>query len=263
MTRPLALPVDDAALAPRGARPAHRVRVVLDDGAETTVHVAVFDPARTEVKVAVLRPQRRLAEACAARGVRDAIVGGFFARADGIALGEVRTHGVARGDVPFASPWDAVRGCLHVDGGVARITRRGELPSAPRGHLLQAGPVLVRDGRVVFDRDEDAEGFRAGAAQFDSDITDGRHPRAALGVAHDRIVAFVCDGRSRRDAGLTLTELAALMRALGCEGALNLDGGGSTSLVIGGRLRNRPRGGFESPEPGGRPISTALLFVPR
>jgi hypothetical protein len=80
--------------------------------------------------------------------------------------------------------------------------------------------------------------------------------------ADDRFVAFACDGRSRRDAGLTLTELAALMCALGCDAALNLDGGGSTSLVIGGRCATA-RGGFESPEPGGRPISTALLFVPR
>jgi exopolysaccharide biosynthesis protein len=53
------------------------------------------------------------------------------------------------------------------------------------------------------------------------------------------------------------------MAALGCSTALNLDGGGSTSLVSGGRLRNRPRGGWERPEVGGRPVSTALLFVPR
>ena len=253
-------------IAPRllpPARTAHRLRVALDDGAATTVHVAAFDPARTEIKVAVLRPQRRLAEACAARGIPDAIVGGFFARADGIALGEVRTHGVARRHVPFSAPWDGLRGSLHVEGGAARIARRDELPREPRGHLLQAGPVLVRDGRVVFDREDDAEGFRRGAHQFDSDITDGRHPRAALGVASDRIIALACDGRSRRDAGMTLGEVAALMCALGCDAVLNLDGGGSTSLVIGGRLRNRPRGGFESPEPGGRPISTALLFVPR
>jgi exopolysaccharide biosynthesis protein len=71
-----------------------------------------------------------------------------------------------------------------------------------------------------------------------------------------------CDGRSRHDAGLTLEELAALMAALGSETALNLDGGGSTSLVSGGRLRNRPRKDFHEPEPGGRPVSTALLFVP-
>jgi phosphodiester glycosidase len=47
------------------------------------------------------------------------------------------------------------------------------------------------------------------------------------------------------------------------ETALNLDGGGSTSLISGGRLRNRPRGDWELPEPGGRPISTALVFASR
>jgi hypothetical protein len=40
-------------------------------------------------------------------------------------------------------------------------------------------------------------------------------------------------------------------------------GGGSASLVSGGRLRNRPRAGVDRPEPGGRAVSTALLFVPR
>jgi exopolysaccharide biosynthesis protein len=50
---------------------------------------------------------------------------------------------------------------------------------------------------------------------------------------------------------------------LGAETALNLDGGGSTSLVSGGRLRNRPRRDWEEPEPGGRPVSTALAFLAR
>jgi len=129
---------------------------------------------------------------------------------------------------------------------------------------LQAGPLLVSDGVAIYDRTGDPEGFSAGAAQFDSDVTLGRHPRAALGItAHGRLLAVACDGRSRADAGLTLEELAALLAGLGARSAINLDGGGSTSLVVGGRLRNRPRGGWERPEPGGRPVSTALLFVPR
>ena len=53
------------------------------------------------------------------------------------------------------------------------------------------------------------------------------------------------------------------MAALGCVTAMNLDGGGSTSLIMGGRLVNSPRKDFEVPEIGGRPVSTALLFVPR
>ena len=75
--------------------------------------------------------------------------------------------------------------------------------------------------------------------------------------------AVAVDGRSHHDAGLTLEELAALLVALGAHTAMNLDGGGSTTLVSEGRLRNRPRGNFDTPEVGGRPVSTALCFVPR
>jgi len=189
-------------------------------------------------------------------------VGGFFTRPDGAPLGEVRTGGILRRHAPFAEPWRAVRACVHVEGGEVSIAPRDALAPTPRGDLLQAGPLLVRAGAPVFDPAEDAEGFSAGAHQFDSDITDGRHPRAALGLAGDRLLAVAADGRSRDDAGLRLEELAALLVALGARDALNLDGGGSTSLVAGGRLRNRPRGGWERPEPGGRPVSTALLFLP-
>jgi phosphodiester glycosidase len=217
---------------------------------------------RTEIRVAVLRG-KLLAPWCAAHGVQEALVGGFFTRPDGRPLGEVRTGGVARRHVPFDAPWHEVRACVHVQGGRARIARRHLIAAAPRGDLLQAGPLLVAGGEPVFDPEADFEGFRAGAHQFDPDITAGRHPRAALGLAAGRILAVATDGRARDDAGLTLTELASLMAALGCEDALNLDGGGSTALISGGRLRNRPRRDFEVPEPGGRAIATALLFVPR
>jgi hypothetical protein len=242
---------------------ARRARLTLADGARTTIHVAAYAADRTELRVAVLRGQAKLEPWCAARGYEEALVGGFFTRPDGAPLGEVRTRGVARRHVPFTAPWHEVRACVHVQGGVPTIAARDELPAAPRGDLLQAGPLLVREGVPVYRRATDPEGFRAGAAQFDSDITDGRHPRAALGLTDTRLYAVACDGRSRHDAGLTLEELAALMAALDCHTALNLDGGGSTSLVSGGRLRNRPRKRYELPEPGGRPVSTALLFLPR
>jgi hypothetical protein len=238
-----------------------RLRVTLGDGRRTTVYVACHDPASVEIRLVVLRGQARLAEWCAANAVEEAIVGGFFARPRGTPLGEVRTRGVERRHVPFDAPWAATRSCLHVQGGVARIAARDALPAAPRGDLLQAGPLLVARGVPVYDRAHDPEGFSAGQRQFDSDITDGRYPRAALGLAPGRILAVVCDGRSRHDAGLTLAELAAIVARLGAETALNLDGGGSTSLVSGGRLRNRPRRDWEEPEPGGRPVSTALVFA--
>jgi hypothetical protein len=240
-----------------------RARITLADGASTAVYAAAFPVAGTEVRVAVMRQPERLEPWCAARGVADAIVGGFFVRPKGVPLGELRTRGVTRRHVAFAPPWAGVRACVHVEGGEVRLARRDELPAQPRGDLLQAGPLLVRDGEPCFERRLDPEGFSAGQEQFDSDITEGRHPRAALGVDAERLFAVVCDGRSQRDAGLTLEELARLMAALGCHRAINLDGGGSTSLISDGRLRNHPYGGVDRPEPGGRPVSTALLFVPR
>ena len=51
--------------------------------------------------------------------------------------------------------------------------------------------------------------------QFDSDITVGRYPRAALGINRDWILAVACDGRGPHDAGMTLRELAELMVTLG------------------------------------------------
>ena len=248
-----------AGLAPADGK-SRRGRLLLSGGARTTIHVACHDADRTEIRVVVLPGQDRLEPWCARNGVAEALVGGFFTRPEGIPLGEIRTHGVVREHVPFDAPWHAIRACLHVEGGTARIARRNRLGSEPRGDLLQAGPLLVSGGEVAYDPELDEEGFRAAAHQFDPDPTQGRHPRAALGIADGRILAVACDGRSRRDAGLTLLELARLMVALGCDHALNLDGGGSTALISGGRLQNLPRGDFELPEPGGRPISTALEF---
>lgn len=236
---------------------ARRGRLLLDRGARTTVYVAVYD---AEPEVVVLPGQERLEPWCRRHGVGEALVGGFFTKPDGLPLGEVRTHGVAREHVPFDAPWHAVRACLHVEGGRARIARRDAIEPEPRGDLLQAGPLLVAGGEVAYDPDADAEGFKAAAHQFDPDPTEGRHPRAALGLAGGRAFAVVTDGRARGEAGLTLVELARLMVALGCRDAINLDGGGSASLISGGRLQNVPRGDFETPEPGGRAISTALVL---
>jgi hypothetical protein len=240
-----------------------RTRVVLDDGLRTTVYVARYESARTALRVALLRRPAPLANWCAARGISEALVGGFFTRPGSRPLGELRTRSMARVSTPFDAPWDAVRACLHIESGRPRIARRGDLPAEPRGDLLQAGPLLVSGGEIAVREGKDPEGFAAGASQFDSDITAGRYPRAALGVSDDALLAVACDGRSRADAGLSLVELARLLTDLGAREAINLDGGGSTSLVCAGELRNRPRADFGVPLPGGRPVATALVFTAR
>jgi exopolysaccharide biosynthesis protein len=62
---------------------------------------------------------------------------------------------------------------------------------------------------------------------------------------------------------MTLTELADTLVEIGATEALNLDGGGSASLVHQGRLRNRPREEHGMDVLGGRPIATAIVFERR
>ena len=244
------------------ARSYHCVELELADGRRTTLHVASFDRSATRARVVSLGPDATLLRSARERGWRDAIVGGFFVRPDGVPLGDLRIGGRPQPAIAFAEPWGGRRACVHVSGASVRIALRPELAAEPAGDLLQAGPLLVRGGAPVFDPRADAEGFSAGAHQFDSDITRGRYPRAALGLSTDRILAVVGDGRSTRDAGLTLSELAAAMARLGVWTAINLDGGGSASLVYGGRLRNRPREEHGIEILGGRPVATAIAFEP-
>jgi phosphodiester glycosidase len=204
---------------------------------------------------------QRLDEWCAANAVDDAVIGGFFLRDPYRPLGELWIDGRRVPGDAISAPYDARRACVVANGTDVRLAPREEAPEQPDGDLLQAGPLLVRDGAVVFDAEGDREGFTAGAGQFDSDITDGRYPRAALGVADDFLVAVACDGRrSRVDAGLSLPELSAVLVELGVESAINLDGGGSTTLVHRRHLLNRPYSSQDQPAPESRPIVSALVF---
>jgi hypothetical protein len=258
MARPLA--------APRPVTPRHlrTERLRLADGARTTLHVAEHDLARTAVRVVRLRRPEPLEAWCARHGVAGALVGGFFlrvGRGGATPLGELRTSGIRRRCIPFDAPYGDLRACVQVTGGRVTIDRRDALRGL-RGDLLQAGPLLVRGGAPCVEGDP--EGFSAGAGQFDSDITDGRYPRAALALTdRGRLLAVACDGRAEEEAGLTLSELAEALVALGAVSALNLDGGGSTSLVCGGVLRNVPRADHGVVLHGGRPVTTALTFTRR
>jgi Phosphodiester glycosidase len=229
------------------------------DGDETTVYLVRHPRATTRLALHCFAEPTRLDHWCAAERRPEAIVAGFFVRDPYRPLGEVRIDGAEVRHEPVADPWGPRRACVHMDGAV-RIAPRGELATEPAGDLVQAGPLLVSDGRSVVDG-EDREGFSSGAAQFDSDITVGRYPRCALGVSPDELLAVCCDGRrSGVDAGLELGELARLLISFGATEAINLDGGGSATLVHRGHLLNRPYSNPDQPAPESRPIVTALLF---
>jgi hypothetical protein len=235
----------------------------LEDGERTTLYAVRYPLGRTRVRVLHFPRPQRLDVWCRRRGIGEAIVGGFFVRDPYRALGELWTEGRAARFEPVADPYAEVRACVISNAAGVRFGTRADAPEPPHGDLVQAGPLLVSGGAIVFDTADDREGFSRGSGQFDSDITDGRHPRAALGIGPRDVIAVACDGRrSGVDAGLSMLELAQVMVELGAESAINLDGGGSTTLVHRGHLLNRPYSSQDQPAPQSRPIVSALAFEP-
>ena len=113
---------------------------------------------------------------------------------------------------------------------------------------LPGGPLIVRGGRMTPPADWVEEGFSH--ARHNGP----RHPRSAVGVtAGGEVLLVTVDGRQSHSVGMTMWELAELMRDLGARHALSLDGGGSTTMTVLGRVRNR----FSDPTE--RPVASALV----
>jgi Phosphodiester glycosidase len=137
----------------------------------------------------------------------------------------------------------------------ARLARASLRPFHPL-EAVGGRPVLTRDSVIVPEVDTE------GQASF----SQARHPRTAVGIAERgrRLILLVVDGRQPDySAGMTLRELATLMLALGAPESLNLDGGGSTALVLARtdsarafRAVNRP-----SDPTGERAVGNALAIV--
>jgi hypothetical protein len=113
---------------------------------ETTVYVVRYPRPQTSLSVEHFAVPQRLDRWCRRSGVREAIAGGFFVRPHGPPLGEPWIGGCRIETEPVLDPYGAARAAIYVDEGEIHIGPRAELPSRPAGHLLQAGPMLVRDG---------------------------------------------------------------------------------------------------------------------
>lgn len=109
-------------------------------------------------------------------------------------------------------------------------------------HIISGGPYLIKNGEVYVDM----------TAQKLGSIG-GRNPRTAIGYTRsNHLIMLTADGREGSSIGLTLTELANLMKELGCVNAMNLDGGGSTVMYVNGQVVNKPQ------VQGGIPLSHTL-----
>ena len=111
-------------------------------------------------------------------------------------------------------------------------------------HIISGGPYLVKNGDVFVDMTAQKLG-----------AIGGRNPRTAIGyTADNNLVLVAVDGREGSSIGMTLNELASFMQSIGCVGAINLDGGGSTVMYVNGSVVNHPQ------QRGGIPLSNAVVL---
>lgn len=110
--------------------------------------------------------------------------------------------------------------------------------------VVGGGPILVQDGRIVLEPCSSA--------------FCGRNPRTAIGwTSNGRVLLVVIDGRQPRwSVGASLAELARIMQDLGAVQAMNLDGGGSSTMVVEGEVVNKPSDGRQ------RNVTNAVLVLP-
>ena len=108
---------------------------------------------------------------------------------------------------------------------------------------IGGGPVLLQDGEINISNNEERK--------FGGDAVNNPEPRTAIGYTKDKkLIILVVEGRSKSAIGISLVQEARILKSLGCVEALNLDGGGSTCMLINGKETNTPSGkGIERPVP--------------
>ena len=119
---------------------------------------------------------------------------------------------------------------------------------------IGGGPVLLKGGEI---RNTYKEELFDGPSGI---MCDSRHPRTSIGATKDgRIMLFVCEGRNMTDGvpGFTSAEEAQILKDLGCVEALNLDGGGSSCMLVNNQPTIKPSDGNQ------RPVASVVVLRSR
>jgi len=96
-------------------------------------------------------------------------------------------------------------------------------------NLLAFGPSLVKNGEIVVDTNSEVGQSMSS------------NPRTAIGIIDENhYIIIVSDGRTLESEGLSLYQMAEIMKSYGVKAAYNLDGGGSSTLYFNGQVINKP-----------------------
>jgi exopolysaccharide biosynthesis protein len=125
-----------------------------------------------------------------------------------------------------------------------RLTPLSSIPNLEIKHVIGGGPRLLKAGQVYISRNSE---------HFRKDVASSRTSRTAVGISSDGNLVFVtvdkCNANAKgpKSVGVTLEELAGIMKDFGCNEAMNLDGGSSSTMVVSGEVVNCPASGKEVP----------------
>lgn len=150
-----------------------------------------------------------------------------------------------RGGIVVTAPWGSTNGAILranlIEG--ERVTYAWSFKRTGVLDTIGGNPDLLEDGQYAI-------------GQCTSRYFCGRNPRTGIGVTGGGVLLLVTvDGRQKKSVGMTPWEFADLFKRLGATDALNLDGGGSTTMYLRGEVVNRPSGGHE------RAVGSALLVL--
>lgn len=113
-------------------------------------------------------------------------------------------------------------------GATQRSFRKWKMQTAVGG-----GPVLLQNGEIKITNNEELK--------FGGKAINDKHPRTAMGYTADhKLIILAVQGRSESSGGATLIEEAKILKDLGCVEALNLDGGGSSCMLVNGKETIKP-----------------------
>lgn len=214
-------------------------------GGKQSVNVLEIDFSTPGLRVQPLKPSSgcsTVSSLGSGFGALAAINGGFFDGSCG-SLSMIKINNTVSATNPGYKPPRTTFGYDRETKGLFISAIASTNAWAAVDDALGGGPNLVSSGAVNVTLS--AEGFDSSYAN--------KNPRTALGYAGTKLLLVTVDGRTSAGVGMTLDELAQYMIALGCSNAMNLDGGGSTTMwTSAGGVQNTPSDGSQ------RPVTSAL-----
>ena len=199
-----------------------------------------------------------LSKQASTAGALAAVNAGFFNTKDGGSVTYIRTGGIIS-DADTAKKWSRnsnMTGSILIDKSGHVIIDSSHMNSWYDSHPEY--PDVLLTGPLLLTSDKKAE-------LPHTSLVTARHPRTALGkCGKNKIILITLDGRTDQAKGMTLAELTDFMISLKCKDAINLDGGGSTTMWISGEpfdgVVNMPCDNKKFDHEGSRAVSDILVI---